>query len=310
MARGARTHHNVTGQFTGARTTKRHETDIEIHHKHVARSYAHGGVNPWEERPSGPLPESIPTADLPEYIIGRSRMPKACPRCGHKSFTQDEMSSETVGRGTTSRLLCASPTCGYQIGWIVGNVTMMPRSAPALRVVVPENPRQIAGLVDFDLMDGCTPLCTGQTGHNPEVHEEYGRRQAILEAQSAPAEPFRSGSLYVDAQHKIYRVNGKDVRVAGISARLLCHYAARSPHIVTYEESVQIGWNVAEIDVQKYRKSEVSRWRAGEIVKSWGNLHTQINRLRQQLGDAASLLESVPGSGHRLKMEPIGEGNA
>lgn len=235
-------------------------------------AHANGGSVPWQNGPDGPLPESVGTAHLPEYIIGRSRLPKACMHCGNKTYLKDAQSGPKLGGSDISRLICARLSCGRQLGWIVGDIT---RNI-SVRVSRPD-PVPIDG---FAYGEGCTEACDSLKGHSARVHEGYGRMRAAIEASREPSGILRSGRLVINFERRVYAFDGRSVQFTGIMERLLRYLATNA------------GRPLSAIKICHHLWGEVNHQ----------NLRSQIWRLRKNLrDDDRRMIESVP-DGYRFNI--------
>jgi two-component system phosphate regulon response regulator PhoB len=107
------------------------------------------------------------------------------------------------------------------------------------------------------------------------------------EAPASAAKPSRFvvGPVEIDLVAHRVSVNGSRVRVTAMQMRLLAHLAMHRDEVVSRAELLR--------DVWGYR---------GEMQTRTVDIHVQ--RLRERLGPAATLISTVRGVGYRLSEDP------
>jgi two-component system, OmpR family, phosphate regulon response regulator PhoB len=131
------------------------------------------------------------------------------------------------------------------------------------------------------------------------VRELVLRVEAILRARHPPASQavtsrlrrYRVGPLEVDVDGYHVRVNGAEVHMSAIEMRLLIYLIEHRGRVRTRENLLTDVWGY---------KPEVST----------RTIDTHVKRLRDKLGVAGSLVQTVRGTGYRLSGEyPIRTGD-
>ena len=152
----------------------------------------------------------------------------------------------------------------------------------------------VLGLV-FERGPGCSFVCSLQYGHDPITHEAWGRDAARAELAAARSGVVRTGPLEVDFDVTRVSVNGVVIAMGPIEFGLLTLLAARLGRVVRHREMVEAVWDQPTADL----------WGADQgNNRRWHGLRINVLRLRQRLGDAGALLETVHGFGYRLRDQP------
>lgn len=121
----------------------------------------------------------------------------------------------------------------------------------------------------------------------PDLPSDSAWLDGEEEAPTPPAKPARLvvGPVEIDLVAHRVSVNGARVRVTAMQMRLLAHLATHRDEVVSRAELLR--------DVWGYR---------GEMQTRTVDIHVQ--RLRERLGPAATLLSTVRGVGYRLSEDP------
>ena len=119
------------------------------------------------------------------------------------------------------------------------------------------------------------------------VRELALRVQAVLrrlEAEKAPAGPFKTEMLTIDPEKHRVTVKDEPVELTATEFKLLHYLASNSGRVQTREVLLDRVWG--------YSFEGYSR-----------TVDTHVRRLRQKLGEAQDLIETVRGVGYRFKGE-------
>lgn len=122
-------------------------------------------------------------------------------------------------------------------------------------------------------LPGCGDRCR-RDAHNPFDHEFYGR---LLEREGQRHRVVRTGPLVVDLDRCTATVHGRGVALTPREWELLAYYAERPGRWCTAAEIVAEIWTFAAAAT-----ATTARW-----------------RLRQRLGEAASLIETQQADAQR-----------
>jgi two-component system phosphate regulon response regulator PhoB len=110
------------------------------------------------------------------------------------------------------------------------------------------------------------------------------RVQAILRRSSAPAEPtavLQHGALRLDAERHRCTVAGAPVDLTAKEFKLLATLMARPGHVMSRQRLLDAVWG-------------------SEITVTERTIDTHLKRLREKLGEAGDLIETVRGVGYRF----------
>lgn len=124
--------------------------------------------------------------------------------------------------------------------------------------------------------------------HDPEVHEEYGRRQV----SGPPPDVVITGPLAVGIETLETRVGGQVVNLSPTEIKILRALARRIGHGVSTEVLLEEVW---------HRDWLLTMRASSHMVR------TNVSRLRTKLGRAGTLITTVWGLGYRLEMLPVAE---
>ena len=131
-------------------------------------------------------------------------------------------------------------------------------------------------------------------GHEPLSHERYGRDAVYAELAASRAGVVRTGLLAVDLGASLVTVAGHELAVTRREYALLAGLAARLGEPVSHRTLVLDVWGAATAD----------DWQPGSTPRPWHGLRQAIQAVRVRLGEARSLLETVPWHGYRLRAAP------
>lgn len=144
---------------------------------------------------------------------------------------------------------------------------------------------------------GCTEACSRQRVrpyaflHDAASHEDYGYRQAL--ASLCPP-TVRTGILTIRfIDHTVLVTGGRDMKPSPNEWRILELLASKVGKVVSRSEIV------AHMDPTGGMSSTPR--------PAAHSLRVTITRIRSRLGEAASLLQTVYGTGHMLADVPVGE---
>lgn len=120
------------------------------------------------------------------------------------------------------------------------------------------------------------------------LRRRRGAEVVVVPAAPPVREPLRAGSITIDVEAHIVRVDGREVPLALLEFRLLQYLAEGRGAVRSREELLQHVWGYS---------SEVET----------RTVDTHIKRLRDKLGAAGDLIETVRGVGYRLRAdgEPV-----
>ena len=135
-------------------------------------------------------------------------------------------------------------------------------------------------------LPGCGDACHPRL-HDLRAHEEFGARQ---ERERARRLVVQTGVLTVDRAAGEARVRGHLRRLRPTEWRILDALAARSGELLVYEELLPLVFG--------------RTWRVFGRRASVSNLRVHLSRLRANLGEAGSLVLTVPYRGIRLEVLP------
>lgn len=237
----------------------------------------------------GPRADAEPTDDLPEG----SHVPARCSHCGSQFITeQPPLDGDPRGMATCN-------TCSRQVCWLRPAITapsrafttsVTPERRPAaLAAPAPTLRPVISGR--FNRADGCGTACTIAYGHDPATHEDYGFKVGQVEQDAKPTGIVTTGCLAFDWDTLETRVNGQTVATTTSDTKILTVLAARLGKLVTRFDLVEQAWGRAQAEIWTQSKDSSA-------------ISTHLSRLRQNLGPAAELIETVLGRGVILRKEP------
>lgn len=255
----------------------------------------HPAYNGMDKRPgqNGPRPDAEPTDALPELTPGISRLPTSCTHCGSGLLNAEE----PLGEHQRGMLSCGG--CGRQVCWLLRSISPSRRPSVTSAADPPTPPRSApighrAGAVAvqgrFNRTPACASACSIVYGHDPALHEGYGFRQAEEQARVKPTGAVRTGILTFDFDTLETRVNGQPIRTTPSDTKILAVLAASLGTLVTRFELVERAWDRAQADLWTRPPASV--------------IGTHLTRLRQTLGPAADLIQTVPGRGLILRKVP------
>lgn len=239
--------------------------------------------------PVGPRDDAEATVNLPTLRPGIDPLPRACDHCG-SGFLNTE---EPLGEHRRGLVTCV--TCGRQACWLAARpVAVRP---PRQRAISPHVERVVVGagvrrvlVVVFSPTLGCGRWCSALSGHDAVAHERYGRRVGLSEALGRPTGVIRTGPLVIDLEAGDVTLGERRLWLTPIEWRIFARLASSVGQICPQAEVVQAVWPDQHQD-----------WWERSGAHS---LRVNLARLRKKLGVAAPLLETVPGFGPRLRMEP------
>ncbi len=116
------------------------------------------------------------------------------------------------------------------------------------------------------------------------LRRHRGGQQSGAPAQPAPApkEPLRAGDVVIDIDAHIVTVDGREVQLALLEFRLLQYLAEGKGSVRSRDDLLNHVWGYS-----------------GEVETR--TVDTHIKRLRDKLGAAGDLIETVRGVGYRLR---------
>ena len=148
---------------------------------------------------------------------------------------------------------------------------------------------------------GCGEACLPRR-HDPATHEAHGFALALLAQRVAPVRIVRTGPLVIDLAAARVTSAGQVVPVSGREWRVLAYLATRPGRPCTATELLRSIWGPEWVTGRR-RRHRRGFWMDvdHQVIRTW------ISRLRARLGDARSLVVTVPvGIGvpaYRLELE-------
>lgn len=262
----------------------------------VYNSRAKGGAVPWQASPDGPRPDAAETTCLPTLTPGLDKLPRRCSFC--RSAMLDK--HETAGGEQRGTLSCTG--CGRQLAWLAPRIrSASPPSSDTFampgRPTIPSGvgPRTMRAAVSvaFERLDGCGPACGLRTGHDPATHEGYGRMTGRAEVEDRPSGVVRTGVLTIDFDTSRVTVGDRVADLTVTELRILGVLAARLGKLCHQHDILEIVWGAGAVEAP-------IGGRAGRFHMA----RVHVTRMRQKLGEAAGLVETVKGKGLILRAEP------
>lgn len=116
-----------------------------------------------------------------------------------------------------------------------------------------------------------------------EIEELLARLDAVLR-RSARQGVFRSGPLELDRLERRVLLAGRPLELTDKEMALLSHFMLRAGQVVTRSELLTRVWGM-NFDPES------------------NMIEVHVSRLREKLGEHASLIETVRGKGYRLRLE-------
>ena len=234
---------------------------------------------------TGRLPHSVAAADLPTLVQGRDTLPKTCPSCG-SGFLGTE---PPLGGHRHGSVTCNG--CGQQLCWLaqpIGALRVQPAATPPVtgkRPAIVARAPQPVRTDRYAWTEGCGRGCSVAYGHDPLVHEAYGRQSAVVKEETRPTGQLVTGPLLIDFDMTRVRVGGELVALTATEEAILFCLAARA------------GQMVATSDITR------AVWEREPTPSLCQTLRVQASRLRIKLGAARSVFETLHGRGYRLIVE-------
>lgn len=229
---------------------------------------------------------------VPQIRAGDGAAPAACP-AGHPG---PHIAEPPLGRDRYGTVTCR--VCGSLVAWVEAPLrTFTPAPEPARSSSA--RPPTPPSTPDWR-RTGCTVACNRVQGHDPNVHESYGRRQATAELRAPQPRPIgvvRTGPLAIDVDVHEVRVDGVAVPLTATQRAIVELLATRLGSAVSYVEICDAVWGPEQTQV----------WLTSYAVAygPWHAMRVQISRLRRRLGEAARLVETLKGTSRvRLLAEP------
>lgn len=261
----------------------------------VFNSRAKGGSVPWMASADGPRPDVAETKYLPTLTPGLDKLPQRCIFCDSRLLDLREPAGGEQ-RGTLSctgcgrplawlapRMRTAAPPASFSSATHGGPAAQRSERAPTMRLP--------AGAA-FERLDGCGPACGIRTGHDPLTHEGYGRSTARADLEDRPTGIVRTGLLTIDFDTARVTVGDRVAALTDTEYRLLSVLAVRLGKLCYQRDVVELVWGRATLDVPAARHD------------SFHIARVHLVRMRQELGEAAGLVETVPAKGLILRAEP------
>ncbi len=227
--------------------------------------------------------DAEPTADLPTRIYG-GLLPARCQYCGAGSAN---MSTEPpLGQHQRGMVTCM--LCSRQVCWLAAPLRAVPQPSRL-------EPSRAHAPHDGIRTKGCGETCTTWDGHDPFVHEQYGRQRALAERVRVPTGPAATGPLVVDISARRVWVEGSELVLSRTEMAILVYLASHLGQVCPAADIVAYAWD-------------------GETAEVWGQrsgqgrfhtMHTVLSRLRARLGPARYLLETRLGLGVVLLAEDL-----
>lgn len=233
--------------------------------------------------------------ELPVLHPGTDRLPTTCDRCGGRLLSPEP----PLGRDRYGLLSCTS--CGTGLAYLAALPRTIPSqrttSPPATRLIDMPSPHASTRLADDSWrLPGCTKDCM-RNQHAPQAHEAYGRRLALEELAARETRPTGlvvTGPLTIDLDSQRVSVDGDDVALSPTERKIVLYLAGRIGETCSAFDIVVHAWNAhaAEMEERKHRGRGGSRFHI---------LRVNITRIRQRLGTAGRLIETVDGVGYLLR---------
>lgn len=241
-----------------------------------------------------PLADADKRTELPVLHPGTDRLPTRCDRCGGRLLSPEP----PLGRDRYGLLSCTS--CGTGLAYLAA----LPRTIPSQRTALPPpttrlidmpSPHASTRLADDSWrLPGCTKDCL-RNQHAPQAHEAYGRRLALEELATRETQPSGlvvTGALTIDLDSQQVSVDGSDAALSPTERKIVLYLAGRIGETCSHFDIMAHAWNAhaAEMSQRKDRSGNRSHL-----------LRINITRVRQRLGSAGRLIETVDGVGYVLR---------
>ncbi len=159
------------------------------------------------------------------------------------------------------------------------------RGRDALVVVMSERTSEIDRVIAFELgADDFIPKPVG-------TRELSLRLKAVLRRhgdEHEHVETLRVGPFVIDTRDESVTCDGEPVRLTSVEFRLLEHLARNSGQVQDRQELLARVWRWCDTNGER---SAVSR-----------TVDTHVKRLREKLGPASELIETIRGVGYRLRL--------
>lgn len=159
------------------------------------------------------------------------------------------------------------------------------RGRDALTIVLSERATEIDRVIAFEL--GADDFIAKPIG----VRELGLRLKAVLRRHADDRERVRTlrvGPFVIDTVEQTVTCNGEPVRLTAVEFRLLEHLARNSGQVQDRRELLARVWRWCDTNGDR---AAVSR-----------TVDTHVKRLREKLGPASELIETIRGVGYRLRL--------
>ena len=199
--------------------------------------------------------------------------------------TLGEVALQRAGCGCSSILLLDEDPADMTAAELLRHLSNSDKGRHALSVILSERSSEIDRVIAFEL--GVDDFIAKPIG----ARELALRLKAVLrrhsdERQHKPM--LRVGPFTIDTRRETVTCHGEPLRMTSVEFRLLEHLARNSGQVQDRRELLARVWKWCDT--------------SGEQPGVSRTVDTHVKRLREKLGPASELIETIRGVGYRLRM--------